>query len=132
MTDTLTKPKVEIDKKIKKQIKANEDLEKQVIVHCKLNTPSTMNMGIRIWPTTFLLDHHSNHKSKLLHHENIPMVPSWKEIPANANYTFTLIFEALPKSCDKFHMKEVIPQSGGFEVLNIKRNKTDVYYVNIR
>lgn len=131
MSDTLTKPKVKIDKKIKEEIAEQEDLEAQVVVHCQIRTPSNMPMGIRIWPTTFLLDNGSQHQSKLLHHENIPLVPQWKEVPPNTSYTFTLIFSALPKSCSKFHMLELIPQSGGFEALDIMRNKMDIYYVKI-
>lgn len=131
MSDVLSKPKVKIGDKIKKQIKAQEDYEKQVIVHCKIKTSDNMSMGIRIWPTTFLLDNDSNHQSTLLHYENIPMVPEWKEIAPGVDYVFTLIFSGLPKSCSKFHLIEVIPQSGGFEVLNIGRNKTDVYSVEL-
>lgn len=131
MSDILTKPKVKIDEKIKKQAKEQEALEQQVIVHCSLVTPATMDIGIRIWPSTFLLDNNSDHKSKLIHQENIPMMPNWKSIPAGKEYRFTLFFSGLPKSCSKFHMIELIPQSGGFEVLNIIRNQTDVYDVKL-
>ncbi len=131
MSDILTKPKVVIAEKIKQEIAEQEELEAQVVVHCQIQTPSNMPMGVRIWPTTFLLDNDSQHQSKLLHHENIPLVPQWKEIPPNTSYTFTLFFSALPQSCAKFHMVELITQSGGFEALNLLRNKLDVYYVKI-
>lgn len=131
MSDTLTKPKVKIDNKIKLQVEEQSHLEQQVIVHCKIRTDQNMSMGIRIWPTTFLLDNNSDHQSKLLHHENIPMVPEWKEIPKGDTYTFTLFFSALPKPCVKFHMVELIPSAGGFQALNILRTKSDVYYVEL-
>lgn len=131
MSDVLTKPKVKIANDLKVKAKQQEDLEQQVIVHCNIVTPSQTPMGIRIWPSTFLLDDKSDHKSRLLHNENIPLMPNWKMVPSGEKYKFTLIFSGLPKSCDKFHLVELIPQSGGFESLNIIRNKTDVYQVHL-
>jgi len=131
MSDTLTKPKVDIAEDLSFKVKEQEDLEQQVVVHCKINTPPKVPMGIRIWPSTFLLDHDSDHKSTLLHHENIPLMPGWKMVPSNKEYVFTLFFSGLPKSCSKFHLVELIPQKGGFESLNIIRNKRDVYTVHL-
>ena len=131
MSDTLTKPKIKVDADIKKQVKEQEELEQQVIVHCTLHAPASMTMGVRIWQSTFLFDKESSHKSKLLHQENIPLAPSWKDIAPGAKFTFTLFFSPLPKSCTEFHLREVIPVSGGFEVQNIKRNHMDVYRVRI-
>ena len=131
MSDILTKPKITIAKELKSKIKEQADLEKQVIVHCKIKTPASLQMGIRIWPTTFLFDHTSEHKSQLVHQENIPLMPGWKSIPSGSIYTFTLIFNGLPRTCYKFHLIELTPQTGGFESLNIIRNKTDVYTVEL-
>jgi len=45
--------------------------------------------------------------------------------------SYLIIFIPLPKSCDFFDLLEDIPESGGFFVRNIKRNKADVYHVQI-
>ncbi len=130
MSDVLTKPKIKIEEDLKKQILEQEQLEQQVIVHCNIRTPQQSPIGVRIWPTTFLLDHTSDHKSTLLHNENIPLMPDWKMVPPGVTFRFTLIFSSLPKTCNKFHLVELIPQSGGFEALNITRNDRDVYEVD--
>ena len=104
--------------------------EKQVIIHCNFLNGFESQL-IRIWRTTFLNDRHSNHQSKLLHTFNIPVYPIWKQIEPLSSFKFTLIFSSLPKSCEEFDLYEEIPQSGGFFVGKIKRNKADVYSINI-
>lgn len=42
-----------------------------------------------------------------------------------------MIFSQLPKTCEIFDVLEDIPESGGFEIRVIKRNKSDVYKVTI-
>jgi hypothetical protein len=101
-----------------------------VYVHCSFPIPSP-DMLIRIWKTTFLRDCHSPGQSQLIHSENISYAPEWTMIPAKGIYSFLLIFSALPKSCILFDLVEDIPQPGGFLVKSIKRNKTDVYRINI-
>ena len=44
---------------------------------------------------------------------------------------FTLIFTGLPKDCNYFDLFEKIPEPGGFLVKNIKRNNSDVYFIEI-
>jgi hypothetical protein len=44
---------------------------------------------------------------------------------------FTLVFSGLPKECKSFDLMEKIPEPGGFEIRNIRRNSTDVYHVDI-
>src|SRR5688572_9756955 len=84
-----------------------ESVEEQgiVIVHCRYNGDG----AIRIWQSTFLLDRTSNHRSKLLHVENITIYPVWTLIEGNSGLSFTLYFEALPKSCQLFDLHEIIP-----------------------
>jgi hypothetical protein len=98
-----------------------------VVVHCRYSGGGL----IRVWRSTFLLDHSSNHRSKLLHAENISLYPVWTPIEGNSGLNFTLYFEALPKGCTKFDLHEIIPQSGGFFVEGITRNDLDVYRVEI-
>ena len=98
-----------------------------VIVHC-----SFVGEGaIRIWRSTFLVDRVNNHKSKLLHVENISMAPQWTLIDSVKEFNFTLYFEGLKKSCKVFDLQEIIPQPGGFFIPSIIRNQADVYRVQI-
>ena len=105
--------------------------EQQVIVHCCFKNDFAFGMMIRIWKSTFLLDAQSAHKSKLLFAENICFNPDWMMVPPVEDYWFTLIFSGLPKSCTHFDFAEIIPESGGFYVPKIERNKTDIYSIII-
>lgn len=126
---TITKPK--ISQELLEALQPKVELEKQVIVHCCF--PGTMfsDMLIRIWSSTFLIDESLQHKSTLIHHENISLFPYWTEVPPMKDYWFTLVFSGLPKECKTFDLKEEIPEEGGFWVKKIKRNITDVYKVKI-
>lgn len=101
-----------------------------VYVHCHYQNLQD-EMLIRIWSSTFLQDKASGTRSKLIHAENISMAPVWTRIPGGTSYSFLLVFEALPKSCQQFDLIEDIPQAGGFEVRDINRNDRDVYHINI-
>lgn len=105
------------------EVKTLQSEERQTIVHCSVNNEA---YAIRIWPSTFLIEHGSGKKAKLITAFNISFAPEWT---FNDGRGFTLIFEGLSKSCTSFDLKEIIPQEGGFEVLGIQRNKMDVYQV---
>jgi len=53
------------------------------------------------------------------------------EVPAGTTARFTLIFASLPKTCEVFNLYEDIPQDSGFHIKGIRRNKSDVYNVEI-
>lgn len=110
---------------VKHEVKILEAEERQTIVHCSIGDND--DYAYRIWPSTFLIDRDGNKRSKLITAFNISFAPQWT---LNDGRGFTLIFEGLSKSCTAFDLKEIIPQDGGFEVLNIQRNKTDVYTVS--
>ena len=118
------KPKVKPEGKIKPKILE----EKQVIVHCSI--PCEFGMGVRIWKTTFLVTEDGT-KVPLIFWEGISLAPEWTPVFHKGMFHFTLIFAGLPSGCKVFSMKEIIPEPGGFEVHDIRRNKTDVYYVTI-
>lgn len=126
---TITKP--EICQEILEALLTEVQEEQQVIVHCCY--PATYHIGslIRIWQSTFLVDERLNHRSSLLHHENISLFPDWTPVPPMQDYWFTLVFSGLPKDCKSFDLREEIPEEGGFLVKNIKRNGTDVYRVKL-
>jgi hypothetical protein len=104
--------------------------DSHVYVHCYYNNPG-LDMLIRIWRSTFLVDTGSDFRSKLVHAENISFAPQWTLIPDKKQFRFLLIFEGLPKSCVRFNLIEDIPQAGGFFIPDIPRNETDVYHVDI-
>ena len=103
-----TKTDIKIDQKIKNDVKTQVDELGQVVLHFTYKTPSTTNMDslIRIWPTTYLYDLGSAHKSELVHAENIVYYPFWMICPAGKDVHFTLIFSGLPKSCSAFDFIE--------------------------
>ncbi|WP_419868641.1 hypothetical protein [Chryseobacterium sp. CT-SW4] len=126
-----TEVKPLIAKEILESLQTKIEEEKQVIVHCCFPASPFLGNLIRIWPSTYLIDDVTGHKSKLIHTENISMFPAWTPIPFMQDFWFTLIFTGLPKDCKSFDLKEVIPEEGGFFVDSIKRNSLDVYRVKI-
>ena len=104
------------------------ELESQVVIH-GVYTADHFASRIRIWPSTYLVDRHSQHKSQLIWHEGISMYPTWTWLNPGKNY-FTLIFGGLPKSCVIFDLVEEIPEPGGFLIEGILRNHSDVYNVS--
>lgn len=122
-------PTVKLDERLKEELFSQIQEEGMVIVHC--SHTSTFGTNIRIWNSTVLIDRESGNRSKLLHALNISIAPMWMEIPAGSTLRFTLFFSSLPKSCEIFDFLEDIPESGGFEIRGIKRNKSDVYKVTI-
>ncbi len=124
------KVKPEVDTEVLASIDPGILEEGCVYVHCRC-----VNRGddllVRIWKTTFLIDHHSSAKPQLLHAENITIAPHWVLVPKGTTHNFLLIFGALPKTCTQFDLIEEIPQPGGFEIRNISRNERDVYHINI-
>jgi hypothetical protein len=124
-----TQPEKSVDTLVETDTQVQQD--SHVYVHCYFENPG-MDMLIRIWRSTYLIDNGSSYRAKLVHAENISFAPQWTMIPGRKYFRFLLIFEGLPKSCTQFSLLEDIPQAGGFFVENISRNETDVYHVDIR
>jgi hypothetical protein len=122
-------PTVKVDHEAVTEILSQIQEENTVIVHCTYN--SDFGGSIRIWKSTFLIAKPSGERSRLLHAENITFAPVWTPTPAGKEFRFILIFSGLPKGCEFFDLLEDIPESGGFFIPNIKRNKDDIYQVNI-
>lgn len=120
-----------IAKELLESLQTKVEEEKQVIVHCCFPASPFLGNLIRIWHSTYLFDNQSEHRSKLIHAENISISPYWTPVPFMQDFWFTLIFSGLPKDCKSFDLKEVIPEEGGFFVESIKRNSSDVYRVKI-
>jgi hypothetical protein len=122
------KPKVDVE--VMTSIAPSSLEDSFVYVHCYYNNPY-QDMLIRIWNTTYLVDKTSGVRSKLIHVENISMAPVWTRIPDGTMYSFLLVFEGLPRTCQLFDLIEDIPQPGGFEIRDVPRNDSDVYHLNI-
>ncbi len=108
----------------KREVKTLASEERQTIVHCQCEGD---DVAFRIWPATFLIEHGTGKRAKLITAFNISFAPEWT---LNDGRGFTLIFEGLSKGCTSFDLKELIPEDNGFEVLNITRNREDVYRVS--
>lgn len=129
MEEVVVKPV--IAKELLESLQAKAEEERQVIVHCCFPASPFLGNLIRIWHSTYLFDNQSEHRSKLIHAENISISPYWTPVPFMKDFWFTLIFSGLPKDCKSFDLKEVIPEEGGFFVESIKRNSSDIYRVKI-
>ncbi|MGZ3902379.1 MAG: hypothetical protein ACXVC6_01700 [Bacteroidia bacterium] len=121
----LVEPKEITKTKKKLKHKTVVTKERQTIVHCKYNPLA----AVRVWPTTFLVEKESGRRAKLITAFNITFAPEWTF--GNKNSQFTLVFEGLSKDCSMFDLVEDIPLPDPFVIKNIRRNKTDVYTVNI-
>jgi hypothetical protein len=122
-------PAVKLDEKLKDELLTQIQEEGMIIVYCSFTTD--FEVGIRIWNSTVLIDQQSGNRSRLLHALDITIAPVWMWVQEGTTVRFTLIFAPLPKTCELFTLWEDIPESGGFEIRNIKRNRSDVYHVDI-
>jgi hypothetical protein len=130
--EVITRPSISIDPEILKELKNQTEEQGQVVLHFLYNAPVSMIMNIRIWPTTYLYDQHSSHRSDLVHIEHICLAPMWMPCFPGEKLYFTLIFSGLPKSCTVFDFVEECHSEGGaFEARGIIRNNSDVYYLEM-
>ena len=120
MADLLTIQQIRVDETI-----VPEQLEeKTTIVHCTLEK----QLMVRMWPTTFLVQNDGVRK-QMVQLYNICLYPEWQWV--DAGHQFTLVFEGLSDGCTSFDLLEEAAEPGGFLVKNIRRNGTDVYYLEI-
>ena len=130
--EIITKPKVEISPELLSELESQVSEEGQVIFHCLYANKYPFETAIRIWSSTYLHDHNSDHHSKLVHAEKIVYAPEWQIVPPFSASHFSLFFTGLPKSCTVFDfVEETNSESGAFVFKNIKRNQADVYYAKI-
>ncbi len=128
--DTLTPAGTEKDIAVQLLTDTIPEESGQVIIHASITCQASWEM-VRIWKTTFLIDRHSNHESRLILADNISFAPNWTPIVKGQTLRFTLVFEALPKNCRSFDFAEIISEPGGFFIEGITRNQTDVYRVDL-
>lgn len=124
----IDKPKIEIAPDLLNELMTKSEEMGQVVLHFLYHS-GMWGSRIRIWPTTYLYDQHSAHRSELVHTEEISMFPTWTDIQPYQNHYFSLIFSGLPKSCVIFDfMEECSNQGNEFQVKNILRNNSDIYF----
>lgn len=121
-------PAIELDQAIRISLQHQKEIRGQVTVHVKYTTPLWQDSMIRIWPTTYLVAHQLDHRSKILNAINITWYPVYMPLTGPVTQ-FTLIFEGLPKNCNSFDLIEETDQQDGFEYRNIQRNQSDVYNI---
>jgi hypothetical protein len=120
----------EIKTGLEEKLKPEVEIEKQIIVHCHYYNHGIADQ-IRIWETTYLIAKHNEYRSKLISSYNIAKYPQLLTTIPYVTHNFTLVFEALPKECKIFDLLEDIPETGGFYINNIRRNKSDIYDLKI-
>lgn len=118
-----------IHSKSQLELLSQNSLEGQVIIHVVFKSCWYLCVGckIEIYKDTYLQPDSSSIESKLIHilnkHSNL-------KFEIDGEYThFSLVFSALPKSCKKFDFIE--PGKEGWKLFNIRRNKTDVYNIQV-
>lgn len=114
------------DTALELEVKTLQSEERQTIVHCSISPEAAY--AIRIWTSTYLIEHGTGKRAQLITAFNISFAPQWT---INDGKGFTLIFEGLSKECFSFDLIEEIPEEGGFKVIGILRNNSDVYQVNL-
>lgn len=125
--NTIARPQVEIDAAVKELV--DQQVEECTIVHCRYFT--TEPTGVRIWPTTFLVED-GGRRCKLIKNFNISIMPVWTfHLVENEFIRFTLIFEALSRDCTFFNLLEDITQPFGFYSKNVQKNNSGVYTVEV-
>ena len=127
----ISKPTIEINKDLLRELQTINREEGQVIVHCIAKAYQSIGTVFRIQKTTFLFDLNSDHQSELVHAENIAIAPDRSHVGAGKQLHFSLIFSGLPKSCTSFNLIETNETWKPFEVTGIARNKMDVYFVEV-
>ena len=132
-TIQIKKPKVDISPRILEEIKTQIHEAGQVVIHFVYhNEDYWIGSKIRIWPSSYLYDKGSAHISDLVHCENIVKAPMWQEVIFGKKCYFTLIFSGLPRDCSSFDfIEDCGSEGGGFEVLDVARNESDIYFFKI-
>jgi hypothetical protein len=123
---------VKIDQKTLQQLEESYKEEAQTLVHCNYVSKRKYTNGgwVNIYPTTFLVN--DNEVIPLLYAINIPLSPNIHVFKSAGELKqFTLVFPTIPKEWESFSLIENCNDHDGFVVINIERNNSGVYEVNI-
>ena len=123
---------VKIDQKTLQQLEESYKEEAQTLVHCNYVSKRKYTNGgwVNNYPTTFLVN--DNEVIPLLYAINIPLSPNIHVFKSAGELKqFTLVFPTIPKEWESFSLIENCNDHDGFVVINIERNNSGVYEVNI-
>lgn len=95
----------------------------QITVHIRVKSRSM----IRIWPCIKLRCRKTGKEAKFVHALHVGIYPYWVLVAAGSVYT--LVFEKLADDCQLFDVVEDIPEYGGLNICNLRRNNDDVYHL---
>ena len=108
--------------------------EGQVVIHIfhRVCSPTCVSLGacgVCMNPKVFLRPNKIGCRSELLHITHSDLLSDKGLTPKKEVTKFTLIFSGMPKSASSFDFIE--PCERGWSLLDIQRNKTDVYVLKI-
>ena len=125
---------IKIDMSLINRAKVYKKEESQTIIHCNYVAPERFDKGgwVNINSTTFLINETGKQRVKLIHNENIPIAPDKHYfLKPGEKMRFTLIFQGIPKTWNRFSLCEKTLIGDGFVVKDIFKNKSGVYEINI-
>jgi hypothetical protein len=123
---------LKIDQKTLQHLKESYKEEAQTLVHCNYVSKRKYTNGgwVNIYPTTFLM--HDKEALPMIFAINIPIAPSIHVFKSSGELKqFTLIFPPIPKEWKSFSLIENCNDHDGFFAINIDRNNSGVYEINI-
>ena len=108
--------------------------ERQVVIHinhhpCFQSCVSSGACSVCLNSTVYLLPNTISTPSLLVHAINAELLDNMMSLKKEV-MNFSLIFSGLPRDATSFDFIE--PGDGGWRLLNIKRNKIDVYVLRIK
>ena len=132
--NTITYPTISSPVAIDAKLAELPSEERQVVIHinhhaCFRSCVSSGACSVCLNSTVYLLPNTTSTPSLLLHAINAELLDNMMILKKEV-MNFSLIFCGLPKNATSFDFIE--PGDGGWRLLNIKRNKSDVYVLRIK
>ena len=132
--NTITNPAVSSSVSIDEKLAQLPLEERQVVIHinhhaCFRSCVSFGACSVCLNSTVYLLPNTVSTPSILVHAINAEHLDDMMILKKEV-MSFSLIFSGLPKGATSFDFIE--PGDGGWRLLNIKRNKSDVYVLKIK
>jgi len=116
------------------ELLSNYQEEEFTLVHCNYWSSHDYQDGgwMAIWETTYLVNRTSQEKLALLHAIGIPIAPQKHYFKKKGEFfPFTLVFDKIPSSWQKFDLREDAGRGASFSFSNIERNNSGIYRVKV-
>ena len=132
--NTITYPTISSSVAIDAKLAELPSEERQVVIHinhhaCFRTCVSSGACSVCLNSTIYLLPNTVSTPSLLVHAINADLLDNMMILKKEV-MNFSLIFSGLPRDATSFDFIE--PGDGGWRLLNIKRNKIDVYVLRIK